>query len=131
MVANMGDLEDIIPCYSSEYKKEMSCNSLLKLTKDGNIAMGHNTFNIYSLMLRVFKTYHFALHDPNVRSNISFSSRPGDLESKDDFFMMHESELVVVETSLNNYNRSNYQFMRPESLPTVINQIYNSGCELR
>jgi hypothetical protein len=111
MLANMGDCEDIIPKYESSFVKMPSCNALIKLTKEGRIMVGHNTFNIYSLMLRVYKTYVFPLHDTNVKSNISFSSRPGDLNSKDDFYMMRESELVVVETSLNNYNTSNYEFI--------------------
>ena len=34
---------------------------------------------------------------------VSFSSRPGDLESKDDFFLM-SSHLVSIETSLTIFN---------------------------
>jgi len=107
----MGDLEDLNPKYNTSFEKMPSCNALIKLTSDGRILVGHNTFNIYSLMLRVYKTYHFALHDPNVKSNLSFSARPGDLNSKDDFYMLKESSMVVVETSLNNYNLSNYEFI--------------------
>lgn len=59
-------------------------------------------------MLRVFKSYHFHLHDTNVVNNLTFSSRPGDLESKDDFVILWETEMVLVETSFNNYDKSNY-----------------------
>lgn len=37
---------------------------------------------------------------------MEFSSRPGDLESKDDFYKV--SNLVVMETSLLNWNHTNY-----------------------
>ena len=116
----MGDLEDLIPKYDPAAERLPSCNAVIKLTEDGRILIAHNTFNIYSLMLRVYKTYDFALHDTHVKANLSFSSRPGDLNSKDDFYMLRESSMVVVETSLNNYNQSNYDFIQPYSLPTVL-----------
>jgi hypothetical protein len=118
----MGDLEDVIPAFQKERKAEgklESCNSLIAKV-GGELLVGHNTFNIYSLMLRVHKKYEFALHDSNVKSNLSFSSRPGDLESKDDFYTLRESDMVVVETSLNNWNASNYDFLKYQSVPTVM-----------
>lgn len=123
----MGDLEDIIPSFKVSHVRNPSCNALFKLNQDNQLIVGHSTHNIFSLMLRVYKTYNFALHDDQVRSNLSFSSRPGDLESKDDFYMLKGSKMVVTETSLNNYNRSNYLFLHPESLPTVCFDIYLSG----
>lgn len=68
-------------------------------------------------MLRVYKEYNFDLNNPMVKhKNISFSSRPGDLESKDDFYTIDKS-LIVMETSLNNYNKSNYKFLHYNSIP--------------
>lgn len=53
-------------------------------------------------MLRVMKTYHFPSRDERVGSQwFTFSSRPGDLISKDDFYVL-SSGLVVMETSLAN-----------------------------
>lgn len=118
----MGDLEDIIPCFTPTLKdkgKPTSCNALIKATDEGDLIVGHTTFNIFSLMLRVYKTYDFALHDVGVLSNISFSSRPGDLESKDDFILLSGTNMVVVETSLNNWNPKNYDFIHYNSIPTV------------
>ena len=44
-------------------------------------------FLSYSLMLRIFKVYEFNLNNPLIAATIvSFSSRPGDLSSKDDFY---------------------------------------------
>ena len=47
---------------------------------------------------------------------ISFSSRPGDLESKDDFYTL-DNKFVVIETSLNSYNPSLYDSIKPQSIP--------------
>lgn len=117
----MGDLEDIIPAFTSYLKdsKFMDCSAFVKLSDDNeHLSVGHNTYNIYSLMLRVYKTYNFTLSNPLVKAKIqSFSSRPGDMESKDDFYVL-SSNLVVVETSLNNYNPAAYAFLNYTTLPT-------------
>jgi len=59
----------------------MECTIIMKLNKDNRLLVGHNTHNIYSLMLRIYKKYKYG--DQRV---IEFSSRPGDLQSKDDFY---------------------------------------------
>ena len=55
-------------------------------------------------MLRIFKTYKFNLNNPLVKAySLKFSSRPGDIISKDDFWAT-SAKLVVMETSLLDYN---------------------------
>lgn len=97
MLTNMGDLEDILPAFgesstSLKYMKEwrMECSGLIKLHPElKDLYAGHTTFNGYSYMLRVFKFYNLPLHNRHTSSRItSFSSRPGDLESKDDYFLL-------------------------------------------
>ena len=51
----------------------------------------------------------------------SFSSRPGDLISKDDFYVL-SSGLVVMETSFNNYNKDNYKDLNPHTVPCWLRQ---------
>ena len=71
-------------------------------------------------MLRIFKTYNFKLGNPGVKNNIvSYSARPGDLESKDDFYVLGQS-FAVIESSLNNYNKTMYSFIQKEALPVWI-----------
>lgn len=71
-------------------------------------------------MLRIFKTYNFDLHNPEIKNKIlSYSARPGDLESKDDFYAVGQN-LVVIESSLNNYNKTLYEFIKADSLPVWI-----------
>ena len=74
----------------------------------------------YSLMLRIYKTYEIHYQNPDVSAKtVSFSSRPGDLESKDDFYVT-DSGLVVMETSFNTYNTSNYGYLHYDSVPVWI-----------
>jgi hypothetical protein len=62
-----------------------------------------------------------------------FSSRPGDMESKDDFYYFN-TNLGVIETSFNTYNQSNYGFFHYDSLPCwlrviVANRLAKNGEE--
>lgn len=85
-------------------------------------------------MLRIFKTYNFELHNPQIKNKImSYSARPGDLESKDDFYILG-SKFVVIESSLNNYNKTMYEFITEEALPVwirvnVANRLAGSSIE--
>ncbi len=68
----------------------------------------HSTHNTYEFLLRIVKNYHFPTDSPEVGSTwLSFTSRPGDIRSKDDFYVL-SSGLVVIETSLSNQNVDNY-----------------------
>jgi hypothetical protein len=60
-------------------------------------------------MLRVVKSYNFPTRNENVGSEtITFTSRPGDLNSKDSFYIL-SSGLKVTETSFMNFNKDNYK----------------------
>jgi hypothetical protein len=91
-------------------------------------------------MLRVLKTYDFRLNNLLVKNNkIVFSSRPGDIsskgkfiyESKDDFYVI-EKKFVVTETSLLNFNQTNYKFLNSSSIPfwiriNIANRVSSDG----
>jgi hypothetical protein len=84
---------------------------------DNNLYIAHSTHNIYHFLLRIFKTYHFPTRDPKIGSEwFAFSSRPGDMISKDDFYVL-SSGLYVMETSLSNMNKSNYADLSPRTVP--------------
>lgn len=89
----------------------------------------------YPLMLKTFKVYDFELNNPIVVNNkVAFSSRPGDIQSKDDFYVVYPSELVASETSLMCYNQSLYDTQSPKTLPSwvrsnVANRISRSAKE--
>lgn len=84
---------------------------------DQKLYLAHSTHNIFPFLLRIFKTYHFPTRDTNVGSQwFAFSSRPGDLISKDDFYVL-SSGLYVMETSLTNKNTENYKDLTPRTIP--------------
>mmetsp|Transcript_39611 Transcript_39611/g.46097 ORF Transcript_39611/g.46097 Transcript_39611/m.46097 type:complete len:355 (-) Transcript_39611:62-1126(-) len=123
----MGDLEDIVPAFNNTEAyalkgmtpENMDCTIFIKLLQD-DLVVSHNTHNIYSLMLRIYKTYELNYQNPAINAKtVSFSSRPGDLESKDDFYVT-DSGFVVMETSFNTYNTSNYGFLHYDSVPVWI-----------
>lgn len=60
---------------------------------------------------------------------MSFTSRPGDLESKDDFYIL-SSNLIVFESSLTNYNNSLYSKLNPKTLPTWIRALIANRASL-
>jgi hypothetical protein len=100
-LTNTGDLEDLIPAFKeghsdvNDNEKMGNCNAYVKMM-DGKIYAAHSTHNIYEFLLRTFKTYHFPTRDVNVGSEwFAFSSRPGDLISKDDFYVL-SSGLIVM-----------------------------------
>lgn len=71
-------------------------------------------------MLRVVKSYNFPSRNPKVGSEtITFSSRPGDLSSKDSYYLL-SSGLKITETSFMNFNKDNYKEMNPKTVPSWI-----------
>jgi hypothetical protein len=73
-------------------------------------------------MLRIHKTYSFPTRNPKVGSEVlTFSSRPGDLISKDDFYVL-SSGLIVFETSFGNMNKDNLKELKTSTVPTWLRQ---------
>ncbi|KAK9807611.1 hypothetical protein WJX72_004015 [[Myrmecia] bisecta] len=93
------------------------CSALVKVTGDlSDLLMGHSTWDTYSSMSKLYKHYHFALHNPAVAAQrMSFSSYPGELFSDDDMYMM-DSQLVVLSTTNHIYNMSLFNLLTPQSL---------------
>ena len=130
---SVGDLGDIVPWShhvnasfsSKEHKEDKSyltknCNAYVRL--DGEqLFITQATHNVYSLLLRIIKTYHFPRQGVPTR-DITFTSRPGDLISKDDFFIL-DSGLSVVETSFTNQNNANWVEMHPETVPSWLRSV--------
>eukprot|EP00055_Hartaetosiga_balthica_P008244 m.30036 g.30036 ORF g.30036 m.30036 type:complete len:561 (-) comp6198_c0_seq1:242-1924(-) len=134
-----GDLEDVVPGvphinktmsvsskFSTANKEDwrMDCSGFVKITPNfDDLFTGHNTWNSYYAALRIFKHYilpkDMAAGLSIVASTVSFSSRPGDLESKDDFYTL-SSQLTVLETSLTVFNKSLYAALTPKSVPVWI-----------
>lgn len=97
-----------------------------------DVYAGHNTWTSYVNMLRIYKNYD--LGGLNQRYQSSFSSKPGMLYSKDDFYILprKDQNLVVIETTNGIMNQDLYKLVIPETLLTwqrlpLANSITNNG----
>ncbi|XP_077865834.1 phospholipase B-like 1, partial [Saccoglossus kowalevskii] len=111
------------------------CSALFKvLGAYENIFMAHSSWFDYSSTIRIYKHYNFNLKSISVASKqMSFSSYPGFLESLDDYYLLGNG-LVMIQTSINVYNDTLYDFVKPQSLLAwirvrVANMMANNGKE--
>jgi len=122
MLNSVGDLENLNDIYKSGnepktslvyLKKEFpdriyhECSALVK-NVNGVVYFGHGTWRGYYAMLRIYKIYDF-YYERRVR--LSFSSSPGLIHSKDDYYtsLSEDSNLFVSETTNSIYNDSLYE----------------------
>jgi hypothetical protein len=111
---------DIIDAYGGKKmpKREAMCDFLIRVTSN-ELFTAHTTFFKYFLMLRIYKKYSFGYNNPAILNKvIKFSSRPGDLSSADDWYTF--GDFVTAETSLPNWNISNYRYLHTNSAPSWI-----------
>jgi len=94
----LGDLSEA--GWQRRLRREGHCSAFIKLTEgNGDLMVGHTTWDDYSKMLRIFKYYNFPLGIHTMATSIAMPSYPGALSSNDDFYVMN-SGLVVLDTSL-------------------------------
>ena len=100
------------------------CSAFIKLANDwSDIFFGHNTWNYYVLMIRIFKEYRFVTNKGNEKAKTCvFSSYPAALSSIDEFYYL-DSNLTIMGTSINIYNNSLYDLITYESLLIWVRQI--------
>lgn len=128
LINNLGDLFDVKPAVdagtredfasappakaSEALAREGRCSSLFTAADDlSEIYFSHASWFHYSNMNRVYKHY-----DLDGRRS-SFSSYPGMLSSLDDFYLLHDSEIAVLQTTNGIYDASLYDAVTPLSLP--------------
>lgn len=132
LLQSAGDMETLVGVYSDiqrspdPYARMLDCSALVRLTAD-DLYMGHATWRGYTLMNRVYKD--IAMN--GVRT--SFSSQPGFISSKDDFYMTGYN-LAVYETTNGIFDKTLYSKLTPKSLltwvrTTVANYCAKSGSE--
>ena len=103
------------------------CSAFVKLANDSSdIWFGHNTWNYYILMIRIFKEYRFVTNKGNEKSKtIAFSSYPASLFSVDEFHIM-DSNLTEMGTSINIINTNLYDLITHESILSWVRQIVSN-----
>ncbi|XP_070580330.1 phospholipase B-like 1 [Ptychodera flava] len=103
--------------FQSYFMRHGHCSALIKvLGAYENIFMSHSSWFVYASTSRIYKHYNFNLKSVDVASKqMSFSSYPGFLESLDDFYLLGNG-LVMLQTTLNVFNNSLYDYVVPQSL---------------
>ena len=91
------------------------CSGLIRVT-DGfdRLYFAHSSWFFYGNMNRIFK--HYDLPSASGRTQMSFSSYPGLLESLDDFYMLWHSGMAMVQTSNNVFDHTLLELVTPRSL---------------
>lgn len=88
------------------------CTVIVKLVRDneGNvkdIIMGHDTWDDFNKMNRIYKSYEFAWGDNKEISKIVFSSYAGCVSSTDEFYEVN-GKLILTETTINILDQTIY-----------------------
>ncbi|RYE85578.1 MAG: hypothetical protein EOO65_00010 [Methanosarcinales archaeon] len=125
-----GDLYEIIPAtvpaafklrvgavsreaFFDLWHEQISCSALIKIADDrSDVFAAHTTWTSYQNMLRVYKNYDM----DGGRYKSSHSSKPGVIYSKDDFYVLPNQKLVVMETTNGVMNQAVYKFVVPNTL---------------
>jgi hypothetical protein len=123
-ITMQADLEDIVEAFGNAKSifKGKECTGYVKYIKeDNNLFVGHTTHNLYTLMNRIYKSYSLdiTLSSGKKLNNFKYSGRPGDLNSKDDFYIL-SNRMVVLETSLDIWNDDLYKNLSTQTVPKWI-----------
>ena len=135
MVTNgIGDLLDLIPALDPSVQPDWArmteqemiaaialrghCSGFIKVTGNySDLFAGHSSWFTYSSMLRIFKHYNLAVSSPDSNGKqMSFSSYPSLLSSLDDFYMLHHSNMVMVQTTNGILNQTLYKKVTNKAL---------------
>lgn len=109
------------------------CSALVQVAPNfEDLWVSHATWDEYRGMLRIIKYFDMPLPGTAVQ-RMAFTADPGGLYSADDFYVL-DSQLVVMETTIDNYNRSLWSNVKPETLMTwartmVANRLSTNGAE--
>ncbi len=91
------------------------CSALIKVLGDmSELYMSHVAWFSYGSMVRIYKSYEVDSGFPGTHT--AFSSYPGLLSSLDDFYMNSPSQLGMVQTTNNVFNKALYVHVTPQSL---------------
>ncbi|KAN0007312.1 hypothetical protein ACTFIU_000511 [Dictyostelium citrinum] len=101
------------------FKDELTdCSGFIRILPDySDVYFGHTTWRYYYALLRIYKfiNLQFKYQDTPMEYRVSFSSSPGFISSKDDFYITG-NKLAIMETTNNIYNESLYQYTIPQSV---------------
>ncbi|GFH13007.1 phospholipase B-like [Haematococcus lacustris] len=94
------------------------CTAFVKVTPDfSDIFVAQAAWFTYAAMVRIFKHYHFKLHDTSLPgTDLAYSSYPGQLSSDDDFYLVNPTHLAVLQTTNRLFNESLLDTIQPQAV---------------
>ncbi|GFH30181.1 phospholipase B-like, partial [Haematococcus lacustris] len=95
-----------------------SAGLCLQVTPDfSDIFVAQAAWFTYAAMVRIFKHYHFKLHDTSLPgTDLAYSSYPGQLSSDDDFYLVNPTHLAVLQTTNRLFNESLLDTIQPQAV---------------
>lgn len=135
IITEFGELEQVLKRNrSTSSLTDGKCSAIIKVLPDGSdLFVAHNTWGSYQSMLRIMKKYNLNYKDISANS-MTFSSYPGAIFSIDDYYLL-SSGLVVLETSIGNYNQDLWKYVVADKIVfefirnTVANRMARNGKE--
>lgn len=115
----------------SDRRHHEHCSAVVQVAPETeDLWVAHATWDEYRGMLRIIKYFDMPLPGVAVQ-RLAFTADPGGLYSADDFYVL-DSKLVVMETTIDNYNRSLWSKIKPQSVMTwaramVANRLATDG----
>ena len=94
------------------------CIELLDDRSD--LIMGHNTWSALHTMFRVYKIYDLKFTEEDGKTLIpghlqTFTTYPAMISSTDDYYTLGD-HMVVIETTIENYNPDLYKYQTPRAV---------------
>ncbi len=135
LITEFGELEQVLNRKKlTKLLNDGMCSAIIKVLPDGSdLFVSHNSWTTFQWMLRIVKKYN--LNYKKIAGNsVSFSSYPGIIFSIDDYYLI-SSGLLVLETSIGNFNSSLWKFVIADNMVfefirnTVANRLASNGRE--
>jgi len=118
------DLESILPDRTArDPELTLKCTGLIKMAPNyEDVYFAQDTWSSYTELEAYLKEYHFNVPEFKAK-HVSLSTRTGHLGSVDDFWATDRG-LVILETTMHNFNSTLYTFVKPQSILTWMRSYY-------
>ncbi|KAK8814155.1 hypothetical protein WA158_008017 [Blastocystis sp. Blastoise] len=124
-----GDMETLLDIFlkdKAEFRTGYDCSAFIKRSKDGQLYAGHTTWRNYAAMLRIYKYYTLNYGSDIINAKtVGFSSSPGFISSKDDYYTT-SNNIIAMETTNSVYDEEVLKRVIPTTVPCWIRSVVAS-----
>ena len=126
-IQSIGDVYDLVTVWSNKtiYNEfyHLECTGLVLLAPNyKELFFAQDAWSSFLKMHNVLKEYHINIKE-HAAKRVVISTRMGALASSDDFWLTDQG-LMILETTNNNFNKSLYDNVVPESLLTWVRVLH-------